>query len=311
MSLRKKKFYRGFLNRYQYSKPALKYLIEDLRYSLVWTIWTLTANLRGDSVRRILTFPHLPSKKSSIYRLAMRKKMILTNRPRGPFNTIIFWEYATQRADQKKLDEIIKKPNFEGPKKILNYNSIDIGKLAIDRAFLEIFGYSTAVDPLSWTDKLVVKSDKNATHDGKIVEGPLPQKNIEPDKIYQRLIDNSVDSERVLDYRTPVVGGDVPFVLKKFRHKKVRFTNDTELVEKEATKDVFTKDELQNIQLFCEKICLDFGELDILRDNHSKKIYIVDVNNTPQSPPAGTRKKLSDEILKELDAIMVLKGFWS
>ena len=32
---------------------------------------------------------------------------------------------------------------------------------------------------------------------------------------------------------------------------------------------------------------IDYGELDILRDNNDGRIYIVDANNTPSGPPNG------------------------
>jgi hypothetical protein len=39
---------------------------------------------------------------------------------------------------------------------------------------------------------------------------------------------------------------------------------------------------------------LDFGELDILRDNDDGRIYIVDVNNTPSGPRRGVHMQEAD-----------------
>jgi hypothetical protein len=47
---------------------------------------------------------------------------------------------------------------------------------------------------------------------------------------------------------------------------------------------------------------LEFGELDILRDNLSQKIYILDVNNTPSGPPNHIKK---GDYWKALDLIKV------
>ena len=44
------------------------------------------------------------------------------------------------------------------------------------------------------------------------------------------------------------------------------------------------------IDSFCADFQLDFGELDILRDNKTQRIYIIDVNKTPYSPPADLPK---------------------
>jgi hypothetical protein len=35
---------------------------------------------------------------------------------------------------------------------------------------------------------------------------------------------------------------------------------------------------------FCAAIALDYGELDVLRDNDSGRIYVVDANRTPIRP---------------------------
>jgi hypothetical protein len=46
--------------------------------------------------------------------------------------------------------------------------------------------------------------------------------------------------------------------------------------------DMLSDKEIQDINRFCEHTNLEFGELDVLRDRDSEKIFIVDVNNTPQ-----------------------------
>ena len=50
--------------------------------------------------------------------------------------------------------------------------------------------------------------------------------------------------------------------------------------------NLFTEKEVEKIIQFCEKIGLDYGEIDILRDRGDQRIYIVDVNNDPAGPPA-------------------------
>ena len=48
-----------------------------------------------------------------------------------------------------------------------------------------------------------------------------------------------------------------------------------------ATDTVFTKEELEKIITFCQKMGLDYGELDSIRNSTDQKLYIVDANNTP------------------------------
>ena len=45
---------------------------------------------------------------------------------------------------------------------------------------------------------------------------------------------------------------------------------------------------------------LEYGELDILRDLDNKKIYIVDVNNTPFGPPANISAAQGKEAIRIL-----------
>lgn len=40
---------------------------------------------------------------------------------------------------------------------------------------------------------------------------------------------------------------------------------------------------------FCARIGLDYGELDVLRDNDSGTIYVVDANRTPIRPRGLTK----------------------
>jgi len=51
------------------------------------------------------------------------------------------------------------------------------------------------------------------------------------------------------------------------------------------TSDYLSDEERTKISQFCQEMNLDWGGLDILRDNIDKKIYIVDVNKTDMGPP--------------------------
>ena len=46
---------------------------------------------------------------------------------------------------------------------------------------------------------------------------------------------------------------------------------------------MLSKDEQAKLLQFCRAIGLDYGELDVLRDNGDGRIYVVDANNTPDS----------------------------
>jgi len=85
--------------------------------------------------------------------------------------------------------------------------------------------------------------------------------------------------------RIPVICGKIPFAYKKYRPIETRFSNTNaraELVDKSA---VISADEEAKILAFCRKQGVDYAELDVLRDNDTQKLYVVDVNPTPWGPP--------------------------
>jgi len=46
-----------------------------------------------------------------------------------------------------------------------------------------------------------------------------------------------------------------------------------------------SEQECQDIIMYCRRIGLEYGEIDILRSDDDGRIYIIDVNNTPWWPP--------------------------
>ena len=66
--------------------------------------------------------------------------------------------------------------------------------------------------------------------------------------------------------------------------RKHRFTNEFGTGVIHRTSDVLSAIELDLVLQFCRAIGLDYGELDIVRDQEDGRIYIVDANNTPFGP---------------------------
>lgn len=165
--------------------------------------------------------------------------------------------------------------------RLINARCTDISKKRIEEAFEKVFCYPLAVDPVSYKGPAVCKSDENAKHDGRIVKCPALR---EPGFVYEVLIDNTA-GDVVEDIRTVVTGSRLPTAYRKRRGKAIRFHNTNTDVGIVSVDSVFSRDEQLNIIAFAREIGLDFGELDILRDNASGKIYIVDAANTAFGPP--------------------------
>lgn len=166
------------------------------------------------------------------------------------------------------------------PAGAINRACVDIAKSTVDRAWAEASGYSIAVDPLSYRGQIVIKPDENGVRGGKVVEGPI--QNVRPGRVYQRLIDSRRDG-RILSLRPMVFDGRILVVYTKARAEPHWFAG-REDVGVVAPVDVFSAAEREQLLRFCAVLGLEYGELDVLRDNESGLIYVVDANRTPIRP---------------------------
>ena len=149
--------------------------------------------------------------------------------------------------------------------------------------FEEVFGYPLLLEPKAFEGICVAKSERNAMHDGRLVHCPTAE--VVPGLVYQRLVENSVNAEYVEDIRVPVIGRRIPFVYLKYRLLKNRFSNENLYARMSASDRVLKPEELRLLHSFVRHIGLQYGELDVLRDNVDGRLYIVDANNTPYGPP--------------------------
>lgn len=63
---------------------------------------------------------------------------------------------------------------------------------------------------------------------------------------------------------------------------------------------VFSGIEKEKILAFTEKFGLDYGEVDVLRDNDDGRLYVIDVNNTPFGPPKHLPPEQSWQALEKM-----------
>lgn len=165
---------------------------------------------------------------------------------------------------------------------LLNGRCVDTSKTHVAQVFETVSGRALAVDPTSWHDEMVAKSELNGAHDGRILIGPHAA---EPGVSYQKLIDNLADDGCVEDLRCPTVGGQIDVVFLKRRPVNDRFANHNTEVRMLNPDEVFTPEERGLISEFCKQMGLDWGGLDVLRDRKTGEIWIVDVNKTDMGPP--------------------------
>ena len=182
-------------------------------------------------------------------------------------------------------------PAIKTGARLVNFKCNDISKSRVAEAFKRAAGYSLSVDPETYKGPMVEKSEKNACHDGRIIEGPM---SAIAHKTYQVLVDNEVEGGLVEDLRCCIVGGKPAIVFRKRRQLERRFLNENAFVELDTPENTYSDDEIRLISQFATEIGLEWGGVDVLRDRLSGKIYIVDANKTDMGPPIAL--KLSDKL---------------
>lgn len=194
------------------------------------------------------------------------------------------WRLA--QADEEADATLVYDPlcNIVLPSAI-NGGGFDNDKAAVAKAHYIAFGRDVAVDPATFDGMMVVKSRRNAAHDGQIIQGPAPVDLAT--HTAQRFL-NSEQSGFVQDIRVPIIGKLAPpLVYLKYRPAQTRFANNNTTAVLSSPYDVFTPDEIAALTRFARTVGLDYGEMDVVRDIPSGEIYVVDVNNTPSGPPNG------------------------
>ena len=180
------------------------------------------------------------------------------------------------------------------PAPTLNARCLDISKSTVDRIWREVSGRGLSLDPLTTSGPMVVKSEENATHDGRIITGPIRER--QPGFVYQRLVDNRVGDH--FAYLRPVIlDGRIVLTYHKRQpaRRPLRLPPPRTRI---AEPDVISVEEGNAILDLAARIGLDYGEIDVLRDADGE-IYVVDVNKTP-----WWSKTMSDAELKVVDQLM-------
>jgi len=186
----------------------------------------------------------------------------------------------------------------------INHRIDDISKEYVADIFEEVFGYSLRIDPTVHTGPAIRKSNANGTHDGVAIECPIKASDVIAGQTYQRLVDSTFNGVTSEDLRVAYIFGKIALVYHKHKPLNDRFGTHYLSVNLKSALDVFSKEEIELITLFCERIGLDYGAIDVMRDKHNFRIYIVDVNKTCM-PVLCLKLKLQIEAQQKIaDALM-------
>jgi O-antigen/teichoic acid export membrane protein len=227
----------------------------------------------------VLFYPERPRIWHVMYPACHALGISISNNPQKPFDhAVAFWD-TTVRPHNAVLEQLV------ADQRVINARCGDISKQHVESVFTEVFGYGTSIDPRSHTGAYVQKSDSNATHDGKILNVPSEP---EPGYVYQKLINNECEDGMVVELRVPIVNNSIPLVLRRYKSNTERF-NHTLRAEVVTPDTEFSEKELHDLLRFAQAFGLQYGELDVLRDRDTNKIYVVDANNTPGHPNRGVQ----------------------
>lgn len=244
----------------------------------------------------MLFYPELPPKESVPYKLCSILGYRITNRPGRHVDFSMAWEDETFARTELPPEE------FLGAR-CVNRNCRDISKSAVQQAFREAFGYDFIVDPTRHVGPMLEKADENSVKDAQVVQGPIAREDVRSFRVYERIIDNSTDDGRYVDYRVPVVGNRIPIVMLWYRDEAKRFKAGLVAAGQTETSEALSDAEVAKILEFCGRMGLEYGELDILRDRADGRIYIVDANKTPHGPSSKvTRDEYTDLMNAYVDA---------
>jgi hypothetical protein len=180
---------------------------------------------------------------------------------------------------------------------LINGHCININKSLVAQQFEAIFGYPYTVDSRSYDGLYVRKSEINSRHDGKIYTHPT-----EPEAgfVYQRLINNVAEDGMVEDIRLIFMLCVLPFCYLKKRSTLTRFSNENASASLQKTSSLVSNAEAESVTRLCNRIGLDYGEVDCLRDRVDGRLYVVDINRTPGGPPNGLSKKEEKTAIREM-----------
>lgn len=220
---------------------------------------------------RVLCWPGRPGPFQALTRICAMNGYAIVHDPDAPYDVAV--HFAEGGACALPAD-----------RPVINRGCTDISKAHVAAVFEAVFGYPLSVDPTRHRGRMLSKSNANNTHDGEICEGPLDPSAVKPGRVYQRFI-SSEQGGNVRDWRTPIYGGQVPLVYCKRRPLgEGRFLVTVE-AQVFAPEQVYSRQELERLTRFAAAMRLDYGELDVMRDNADGRIYVVDVANTPAGPP--------------------------
>ncbi len=237
----------------------------------------------------ILFSPHPPNDGSLMQQFCLVSNYAITQDPTRRHHAAVLYYYTPEDGEDAVIPQHFVDEISPDPSTIINGRLLDFSKATVGRLFEEVFGYNLDVDPLNYEGSIVEKSNANATHDGRVLQGPLKREDLREHRVYQKEIKNYAEgADAVTEYRLPRIHGVYPLVYIKTRPMSRRFGGVNSSVEMHLDlKQVFSEEEIAKLEEFARATKLDCGEIDVLRDRDDGRIYVIDINPTAHGPLRG------------------------
>ena len=239
------------------------------------------------------------NKSCMAFMLEKQNVLISKKGTRSDLDGAIFWN---PRMDKEKNTPFIKEiaTRFH----FINFFLINTDKDYVANVFDNFFKQKLMVNPETYKGYCIAKHNSNGTKSCIFLKCPINASEIFKNHTYQKLVNYTCkeDPEILYELRVPIFGNIIPFVFFKKREKSLRFTCKNIEVEIATGRKYLSEKEMKKILLYCRRIGLEYGEVDVLRSDSDNNIYIIDVNNTPHWPPNN---------LSEVDKNIALNLFWN
>jgi len=203
-----------------------------------------------------------------------------------------------------------------------------VKKDVVDDVARQAFGYSTFIDPEKHRGWAVEKTTEQGTHTGRVVLCPMKYNwhehtdkhgNVQR-RIYQRLVDNRTfpmgkplheqGEQLVREYHVSVMLGEVAAVFVTDKAVVNTFAPHvpsriyTHLLERNT--DELTRPELKQVLMFARKLGVDIGEVDLVRDNGTGRLYVIDAEARPRAEHLLTLSEAAQNDAKQRHAELIL-----
>ena len=217
---------------------------------------------------KILFYPEIVNAGYKVFLYSKELGYEITNDVKDNFD-IVFFNHVSHKDSLHPKDEIIKELNKSF--KTFNIDCNNVRKSHVAKIHKEVFGYNAEPNGTKTIRKSELQSTKQESFTDIIKNDGYH---------YMRFID-TYDGDRYHTLRVPYFNGNIPIVVDVCRNDILKRNHKTDILKVFNPEECFIMPELDFINQFCNEFGLDYGELDILRDINTGKIYIIDVNDKP------------------------------